>query len=58
MGNQRYDPRYELLREQMGYSEEAYAYNWLDPLYPYFEYDRQVVPDPDVVDFADLFDVY
>ena len=42
----------------MRYSEEAYAYNWLDPLYPYFEYDRQVVPDPEVVDFADLFDVY
>ena len=58
MGNQRYDPRYELLREQMGYAEEAYAYSWLDPLYPYFEYDRQVVPDPEVVDFVGLFDVY
>lgn len=26
-------PRYELLREQFGYDEQAYAFKWLDPLY-------------------------
>ena len=57
MGNQRYDPRYELLRQQMGYSEEAYAYYWTDPLYDY-SCPREVEPDPDVIDFADLYTVY
>lgn len=57
MGNQRYDPRYELLRQQMGYDEEAYAYYWTDPLYDY-SCPREVEPDPDVIDFADLYTVY
>lgn len=57
MGNQRYDPRYELLRRQMGYDEEAYAYYWTDPLYDY-SCPREVEPDPDVIDFADLYTVY
>ena len=57
MGNQRYDPRYELLRQQMGYQEEAYAYYWTDPLYD-MSCPREVEPDPEVVDFADLYDVY
>ena len=26
-------PRYDLLREQFGYDEQAYAFSWLDPLY-------------------------
>ena len=26
-------PRYELLREQFGYVQEAYSFSWLDPLY-------------------------
>lgn len=26
-------PRYELLRQQFGYAEEAYSFYWLDPLY-------------------------
>ena len=26
-------PRYELLREQFGYAENAFAFSWLDPLY-------------------------
>ena len=54
MGNQRYDPRYELLREQMGYGEEDYAFTWNDPLYDY-TCPRNVTPDPEVQDFADLF---
>ncbi len=60
MGYPRYDPRYELLREQFGYEDESnYAFYWSDPLYPYaLDYDRQVVPDPEVVDFADLYLTY
>lgn len=54
MGNQMYDPRYQLLREQMGYDEEAYAFYWTDPMYD-MSCPREVEPDPDVVDFADLF---
>ena len=57
MGNQRYDPRYELLRAQMGYDEEAYAFYWTDPLYDY-SCPREVEPDPDVVDFADLYELF
>ena len=57
MGNQRYDPRYELLRQQLGYQEEAYAYYWTDPLYD-LSCPRFVEPDPEVTDFADLFVVY
>ncbi|MBQ6927455.1 MAG: hypothetical protein IJQ36_03990 [Oscillospiraceae bacterium] len=57
MGNQLYDPRYELLRQQMGYGEEAYAYYWTDPLYDY-TCPRFVEEDPGVVDFVGLFDVY
>ena len=52
-----YDERYALLREQMGYQEEAFAYYWTDPLYD-MSCPREVEPDPDVVDFADLFVVY
>lgn len=59
MGNPMYDPRYALLREQFDYEGQAYAFYWLDPLYPYFSgYDRGVTPDPEVVDFADLYLVY
>ena len=57
MGNPMYDPRYALLREQFGYSDGdyAYAFYWNDSLYPYISgYDRQVIPDPDVIDFADF----
>ena len=57
MGNQLYDPRYELLRQQMGYGEEAYAFYWTDPLYDY-SCPRFVEEDPGVVDFEGLFDVY
>jgi hypothetical protein len=57
MGNTRYDPRYELLRQQMGYDEEAYAFYWTDPLYD-ASCPREVEPDPEVVDFADLFTGY
>ncbi len=53
MGNPMYDPRYELLREQFGYTESDYAYTWNDPLYDP-TCPRQVEPD-DVVDFADLW---
>ena len=56
-GYQQYDPRYKLLREQMGYQEEAYAYYWTDPLYD-LSCPREVEPDPEVQDFVDLFVVY
>lgn len=54
MGNQRYDPRYELLREQMRYSDEAYNFYWTDPLYDW-TCPREVTPDPEVKDFQDLY---
>ena len=57
MGNPRYQPRYALLRQQLGYDSEAFAYYWTDPLYDY-SCPREVVPDPDVIDFYDLFAVY
>ena len=57
MGNIMYDPRYELLREQMGYQEAAYPFYWTDPLYDY-SCPREVEPDPEVTDFAGLYDVY
>ncbi len=53
MGNPRYDPRYELLREQFGgYEEGAFAFTWNDPLYD-ISCPREVEPDPDVLDFQD-----
>ena len=54
MGNERYDPRYELLREQMRYSDEAYNFYWTDPLYDW-TCPREVTPDPDVLDFQNLY---
>ena len=53
MGNPMYDPRYALLREQMGYQEEAYPFYWTDPLYDY-SCPREVEEDPDVQDFVGL----
>ncbi len=54
MGNPRYDPRYELLREQFGnYEEGAFAFTWNDPLYD-ISCPREVEPDPDVLDFQDV----
>ena len=55
MGNPMYDPRYALLREQFGYSEDDFAFNWNDPLYDP-TCPRQVGPDPEVIDLADLFE--
>ena len=55
MGNPVYDPRYALLREQFGYTEGDFAFTWNDPLYD-STCPRQVVPDPQVIDFADLFE--
>ena len=52
MGNPRYDPRYELLRQQFGYTDGDFAFTWNDPLYD-STCPRQVVPD-DVQDFADF----
>ena len=54
MGNQAYDPRYELLRRQMRYSDEAYSFYWTDPLYDW-TCPREVTPDPEVKDFQDLY---
>ena len=53
MGNPMYDPRYALLREQMGYQEEAYPFYWTDPMYDY-SCPREVEEDPDVQDFVGL----
>ncbi len=52
MGNPRYDPRYELLREQFGYTDYDFAFTWNDPLYDP-RCPREVVPDP-VQDFQDI----
>ena len=49
------EKQYALLREQFGYSEDDFAFNWNDPLYDP-TCPRQVVPDPEVIDFADLFE--
>lgn len=57
MGNPLYDPRYALLREQMGYQEEAYPFYWTDPLYDY-SCPREVEPDPEVQDFVGLYEEY
>jgi len=56
-GYQMYDPRYELLRQQFGYSEEPYPFYWTDPLYDY-SCPREVEEDPGVTDFVGLYDEY
>ena len=45
MGNPRYAERYALLKEQFGYTEDDYAYYWLDPLYDYSWIPPEVEPD-------------
>jgi hypothetical protein len=56
-GYQMYDPRYELLRQQFGYSEEPYPFYWTDPMYDY-SCPREVEEDPGVTDFVGLYDEY
>ncbi len=43
-------PRYALLRQQMGYDEQAYSFSWLDPLTEPRDFSVQKEPGPESSD--------